>query len=135
MADIEAHITGTVWKIEVKVGDDVADGDTVVILESMKMEMPVESEDDGKVAEISARKGSRSPKATCWLSSSSEELASGKVRLDRPADAVARLTITRPDARNALDHDVLGAIAEAMPGLDDGIETRCVILTGEGKAF
>ena len=69
------------------------------------------------------------------MSSSSEELAGGKVRLDRPADAVARLTITRPDARNALDHDVLGAIAEAMPGLDDGIETRCVILTGEGKAF
>jgi len=69
------------------------------------------------------------------LSSSSEELAGGKVRLDHPADAVARLTITRPEARNALDHDVLGAIAEAMPKLDDGIETRCVILTGEGKAF
>ena len=58
-----------------------------------------------------------------------------KVALDRPADAVARLTISRPEARNALDHDVLGAIAEAMPTLDDGIETRCVILTGEGKAF
>ncbi len=57
MADIEAHITGTVWKIEVKVGDDVADGDTVVILESMKMEMPVESEDDGKVAEIKCEEG------------------------------------------------------------------------------
>ncbi len=68
-------------------------------------------------------------------SSSSEELAGGKVRLDRPGDAVARLTITRPEARNALDHDVLGAIADAMPRLDDGIETRCVILTGEGKAF
>ena len=49
MAEIEAHITGTVWKIEVGVGDDVSDGDTVVILESMKMEMPVEAEDDGKV--------------------------------------------------------------------------------------
>ncbi len=57
MAEIEAHITGTVWKIEVKVGDDVADGDTVVILESMKMEMPVESEDDGKVAEIKCEEG------------------------------------------------------------------------------
>lgn len=64
-----------------------------------------------------------------------EELAGGKVRLDRPAEAVARLTISRPEARNALDHDVLGAIAAAMPGLDDGIETRCVILTGEGAAF
>ncbi|HEX2359875.1 MAG TPA: enoyl-CoA hydratase/isomerase family protein, partial [Solirubrobacterales bacterium] len=64
-----------------------------------------------------------------------EALAEGKLKLDRPAEAVARLTISRPDARNALDHDVLGAIAEAMPRLDDGIETRCVILTGEGGAF
>ena len=40
-----------------------------------------------------------------------EELAGGKVRLDRPAEAVARLTISRPESRNALDHDVLGAIA------------------------
>jgi len=37
MADIEAHITGNVWKIEVSVGDEIEDGDTVVILESMKM--------------------------------------------------------------------------------------------------
>ncbi len=57
MADIEAHITGTVWKIEVAVGDTVEDGDTVVILESMKMEMPVESEDDGKVSEIRCEEG------------------------------------------------------------------------------
>ncbi len=57
MAEIEAHITGTVWKIEVAVGDDVEDGDTVVILESMKMEMPVESEDDGKVSEIRCEEG------------------------------------------------------------------------------
>jgi acetyl-CoA carboxylase biotin carboxyl carrier protein len=57
MAEIEAHITGTVWKIEVAVGDNVEDGDTVVILESMKMEMPVESEDDGKVAEIRCEEG------------------------------------------------------------------------------
>ncbi len=57
MTDIEAHITGTVWKIEVAVGDEVADGDTVVILESMKMEMPVESEDDGKVAAIKCEEG------------------------------------------------------------------------------
>jgi acetyl-CoA carboxylase biotin carboxyl carrier protein len=57
MADIEAHITGTVWKIEVAVGDEVAEGDTVVILESMKMEMPVEAEDDGKVAEIKIAEG------------------------------------------------------------------------------
>ena len=57
MADGEAHITGTVWKIEVKVGDQVDEGDTVVILESMKMEMPVEAEDPGKVAEIRCEEG------------------------------------------------------------------------------
>jgi enoyl-CoA hydratase/carnithine racemase len=64
-----------------------------------------------------------------------EKLAGGKLVLDHPAEAVARLTISRPESRNALDHDVLGAIAEAMPGLDRGIEVRCVVLTGEGKAF
>jgi acetyl-CoA carboxylase biotin carboxyl carrier protein len=57
VADIEAHITGTVWKIEVKVGEEVSEGDTVVILESMKMEMPVEAEDDGKVTEIKCEEG------------------------------------------------------------------------------
>jgi acetyl-CoA carboxylase biotin carboxyl carrier protein len=55
--DIEAHITGNVWKIEVSVGDEVEDGDTVVILESMKMEIPVEAEDDGTVKEIRCAEG------------------------------------------------------------------------------
>jgi acetyl-CoA carboxylase biotin carboxyl carrier protein len=55
--DIEAHITGTVWKIECKVGDRVEEGDTVVILESMKMEMPVEAEDEGTVKEIRCEEG------------------------------------------------------------------------------
>ena len=57
MAGIEAHITGTVWKVEVGVGDAVEEGDTVVILESMKMEMPVEAEDPGVVREIVCEEG------------------------------------------------------------------------------
>jgi acetyl-CoA carboxylase biotin carboxyl carrier protein len=57
VTDIEAHITGTVWKIEVEVGDNVQEGDTVVILESMKMEMPVEAEDPGVVSEIRCQEG------------------------------------------------------------------------------
>jgi len=57
MADVEAHITGTVWKIEVSVGDAIDEGDTVVILESMKMEMPVEAEDPGVVKEILCSEG------------------------------------------------------------------------------
>ena len=57
MPDVEAHITGTVWKIECAVGDTIEEGDTVVILESMKMEMPVEAEDAGTVKEISCQEG------------------------------------------------------------------------------
>ncbi|WP_441286482.1 biotin/lipoyl-binding carrier protein [Sorangium sp. KYC3313] len=54
---IKAHITGTVWKIEVKPGDKVEEGTVVVILESMKMEMPVEAEEDGTVEEILVTEG------------------------------------------------------------------------------
>jgi acetyl-CoA carboxylase biotin carboxyl carrier protein len=46
-----------VWKIEVAVGDTVSEGDTVLILESMKMEMPVEAEEDGTVKEILVEEG------------------------------------------------------------------------------
>ena len=57
LPNVEAHITGTVWKIEVEVGQEIEEGDTVVILESMKMEMPVEAEDEGTVAEIRCTEG------------------------------------------------------------------------------
>ena len=57
MANVEAHITGTVWKIECAVGDSISEGDTVAILESMKMEMPVEAEDEGTVKEIKCEEG------------------------------------------------------------------------------
>jgi acetyl-CoA carboxylase biotin carboxyl carrier protein len=49
---VTAHIAGTVWKIEVNVGDEVQEGQTVVILESMKMEMPVEAPAAGKVTRV-----------------------------------------------------------------------------------
>ncbi len=52
MAEVSAHITGTVWKIEVKIGQQVSAGETLLILESMKMEMPVEAPENGKVVEI-----------------------------------------------------------------------------------
>ena len=64
-----------------------------------------------------------------------EQLAGGKLLLDHPAEAVARLTLNRPESRNALDHDTLNGIAEAMPALDRGIELRCVILTGADGIF
>ena len=57
MPDVEAHITGTVWKVECEVGQEVVEGDTLVVLESMKMEMPVEAEDPGVVKEITCKEG------------------------------------------------------------------------------
>ncbi|MEO8211778.1 MAG: acetyl-CoA carboxylase biotin carboxyl carrier protein subunit [Myxococcales bacterium] len=54
---VRAHITGTVWKIEVAVGDTVAEGQTLVILESMKMEMPVEAPAAGQVTAILTKEG------------------------------------------------------------------------------
>ena len=57
LPDVEAHITGTVWKIEVEVGDTVEAGDAIVIVESMKMEMPVEAEEPGVVREIRCQEG------------------------------------------------------------------------------
>src|SRR5204863_8757957 len=42
---------------------------------------------------------------------------------------------SNPERRNALDHDILDALAEALPWLDRGIEIRCVMITGAGETF
>ena len=68
MAQVKAHITGTVWKIEVKVGDAVAEGQTVVVLESMKMEMPVESPPPARCPPCWSRKATPSKRARRWSS-------------------------------------------------------------------
>jgi enoyl-CoA hydratase/carnithine racemase len=59
------------------------------------------------------------------------DLASGKLRLDFPADHVARLTIDNPAKRNALDHELLDAFAGTLPGL----EARCLLVTATGPVF
>jgi enoyl-CoA hydratase/carnithine racemase len=59
------------------------------------------------------------------------ELAAGKLRLDFPADHVARLTIDNPAKRNALDHDILDAFAATVPE----IEARCLLITATGPVF
>jgi acetyl-CoA carboxylase biotin carboxyl carrier protein len=56
-ATVQAHITGTVWKIEVKEGEQVAEGQVCVILESMKMEMPIEAPSSGKVEKVHVAEG------------------------------------------------------------------------------
>ena len=50
--EVESEVTGTVWKIETKVGDKVAEGDVLMIIEAMKMEIPVVATDDGSFAEF-----------------------------------------------------------------------------------
>lgn len=64
-----------------------------------------------------------------------EQLASGKLVLDEPAEAVTRLTLSAPEKRNALDHELLDTLAETLPRLDDGIATRCLLITGTGSTF
>lgn len=50
--DVESEVTGNVWKIQLEVGASVAEGDVIMILESMKMEIPVEAPAAGTLAEI-----------------------------------------------------------------------------------
>ena len=52
LVDIESEVTGNVWKIEIKVGDHVNTEDVLLILESMKMEIPVEATCDGTVVKL-----------------------------------------------------------------------------------
>ena len=59
------------------------------------------------------------------------ELAGGKLRLDHPAEHVARLTIDNPAKRNALDHEILDAFAATLPELD----ARCLLVTAAGPVF
>lgn len=54
LIDVTADITGNVWKIVVKVGDQIAEDDPIMILESMKMEIPVSAPEDGTITEILA---------------------------------------------------------------------------------
>jgi enoyl-CoA hydratase/carnithine racemase len=63
------------------------------------------------------------------LSSSSQ--AGGRLKVDEPAPGVARLTISNPGKRGALDHAILDGFARTLPRLD----ARCVIVTGENGAF
>ena len=65
--EVESQITGNVWKIQVAVGDAVGEGDELIILESMKMEIPVESPAAGKVAEIRVGEGDPIEEGTVLL--------------------------------------------------------------------
>jgi biotin carboxyl carrier protein len=55
--EVRAEMVANVWKVLVNEGDSVVDGDTLVILESMKMEIPVIAEVDGKVSKVAVQEG------------------------------------------------------------------------------
>jgi biotin carboxyl carrier protein len=55
--EVRAEMVANVWKVLVSEGDTVADGDTLVILESMKMEIPVLAEVDGTVSKVAVQEG------------------------------------------------------------------------------
>jgi acetyl-CoA carboxylase biotin carboxyl carrier protein len=55
--EIRAEMVANVWKVVVAAGDTVSDGDTLVILESMKMEIPVVAESDGVVQQLAVNEG------------------------------------------------------------------------------
>lgn len=52
MTEVKSQISGTVWQVLVEVGQEVSEDEDLIILESMKMEIPVTAPRDGKVAEI-----------------------------------------------------------------------------------
>ncbi len=52
--DVEADITGNVWKIVTKVGDQIEEDEPIMILESMKMEIPISAPESGTIVEILA---------------------------------------------------------------------------------
>ena len=54
---LESHVSGTVWKIERQIGDTLAAGDTVMVIESMKMEIPVEAPTAGVLAKLLVAEG------------------------------------------------------------------------------
>jgi biotin carboxyl carrier protein len=57
MAEVLAEMVANVWKVVVNPGDQVSEGDPLVILESMKMEIPVESPLSGTVQEVRVQEG------------------------------------------------------------------------------
>ncbi len=57
MVEVCSEVSGSVWKIECEVGQAVSEGDTLVIVESMKMEIPVEATRSGTVKEIRVEQG------------------------------------------------------------------------------
>jgi acetyl-CoA carboxylase biotin carboxyl carrier protein len=57
MSEVRAEMVANVWKVVAAEGDSVDDGDTLVILESMKMEIPVLAEESGTLTKLAVAEG------------------------------------------------------------------------------
>ncbi len=57
LIDVESEIAGKVWKIEAEIGQALDEDDAIIILESMKMEIPVDAPEDGKLTELLVKEG------------------------------------------------------------------------------
>ena len=135
MADVEAHITGTVWKIEVQGRRQRRRG------RHRRHPRVDEDGDAGRGRGRGHRHGDPlrggpgrqrgRHRSSSWSELAATELAGGRLLLDEPAEHVARLTIANPAKRNALDHEILDAIADVVPTLD----ARCLVLTGSEGMF
>src|SRR5688500_12099185 len=129
MPDVEAHITGTVWKIECKVGDTIEEGDTV----------------DPRVDEDGDARGGRGlrhrqggplrgrPGRQRGRHARRSRVSGGRLLVDEPADGVVRLTISNPAKRNALDHAILDGLAQAIS--ERSADARCFVITGADGMF
>lgn len=72
MVEILSNMAGSVWKIEVKENDEVKEGDVLIILESMKMEIPIEATHSGVVASINTKEGEFVQEGDCLVKISND---------------------------------------------------------------
>ena len=127
MTLVTSDITANVWQVRTEVGAVVAEGDELVILESMKMEIPVTAPRRRPVTEIRVapedprRRGRRHGGAGAAVTVH-----------DTWHGAVLELALDRPERRNAVDHDTLVALAD---GHAHAVDARAVVLTGRNGVF
>jgi enoyl-CoA hydratase len=127
MTDVIAEITANVWQVHVEPGQAVGAGDTVAILESMKMEIPVEAPVAGTVTEVKVKPEDKVQEGDVIA------VIEYVVRTERRG-AVGVVTIDRPERRNALN---LETCLELLAELEKHVATdaRVVVLTGAGGHF
>ena len=126
MAEVRAEITANVWQVRVEVGQEVVEGDELVVLESMKMEIPV--------AGARRRQGHRDQGRARHAGARGRRHRRHHVIRASARRGVTLLTIDRPERRNAVD---TATVTELADHLDAAVAAggRVVVLTGAGGNF